>query len=379
MVDTDDPWPRRLAADHGDLDAARRRGRGRRLARRRPRSPTSSTRAPTSTAARSAWPSLDSGAGARAHRHARHARPRRRPGRPTGRRSPTRRSAAASTSCTWSAATGRASASSPTRAPTTPKHAGTPTASRWSRCAGGRNRFDLVIVDAGDGSAETLGRGRLLEPPALDRARATSWPATRTTPRRPSCAASDPRHAYDDSCSGAPGDRSGPARGARGRDLHLLRRPGDPRLPDAPARARPPTVPVPAVVYPHGGPTDAYGDEWDGHAQYFVDQGLRLAGAQLPRLHRLRARLRARQPRRLGRRRHQGLPGRRRLPAHARLDRRRPPGDLRRELRLLHGAALGDRRPRAPLPLRRAQVRRLRHRRPPGPRATATGFRTSSA
>ena len=31
---------------------------------------------------------------------------------------------------------------------------------------------------------------------------------------------------------------------------------------------------VPAVVYPHGGPTDAYGDEWDGHAQYFVDRGL---------------------------------------------------------------------------------------------------------
>jgi dipeptidyl aminopeptidase/acylaminoacyl peptidase len=30
---------------------------------------------------------------------------------------------------------------------------------------------------------------------------------------------------------------------------------------------------VPAVVYPHGGPTSAYGDEWDGHAQYFVDKG----------------------------------------------------------------------------------------------------------
>jgi dipeptidyl aminopeptidase/acylaminoacyl peptidase len=31
--------------------------------------------------------------------------------------------------------------------------------------------------------------------------------------------------------------------------------------------------PVPAVVYPHGGPTDAYGDVWDGHAQYFLDKG----------------------------------------------------------------------------------------------------------
>jgi dipeptidyl aminopeptidase/acylaminoacyl peptidase len=31
--------------------------------------------------------------------------------------------------------------------------------------------------------------------------------------------------------------------------------------------------PAPAVVYPHGGPTMAYADEWDGHAQYFVDKG----------------------------------------------------------------------------------------------------------
>jgi dipeptidyl aminopeptidase/acylaminoacyl peptidase len=31
--------------------------------------------------------------------------------------------------------------------------------------------------------------------------------------------------------------------------------------------------PVPAIVYPHGGPTDAYADEWDAHAQYFVDRG----------------------------------------------------------------------------------------------------------
>ena len=31
--------------------------------------------------------------------------------------------------------------------------------------------------------------------------------------------------------------------------------------------------PAPAVVYPHGGPADCYGAEWDGHAQYFVDRG----------------------------------------------------------------------------------------------------------
>lgn len=33
------------------------------------------------------------------------------------------------------------------------------------------------------------------------------------------------------------------------------------------------SAPVPAVVYPHGGPTSVYGEEWDGHAQYFVDKG----------------------------------------------------------------------------------------------------------
>ncbi|MFH2071457.1 MAG: S9 family peptidase [Actinomycetota bacterium] len=30
---------------------------------------------------------------------------------------------------------------------------------------------------------------------------------------------------------------------------------------------------VPAIVYPHGGPTSYYGDEWDGIAQYFLDKG----------------------------------------------------------------------------------------------------------
>ena len=31
--------------------------------------------------------------------------------------------------------------------------------------------------------------------------------------------------------------------------------------------------PVPAVVYAHGGPTDNYGDEWDGQAQHFIERG----------------------------------------------------------------------------------------------------------
>ena len=89
--------------------------------------------------------------------------------------------------------------------------------------------------------------------------------------------------------------------------------------------------------------------------------GLRVARDQLSRLDRLRARLRTEEPRRLGSGRHEGLPRRGGLPAHARLGRRRAARHLRRQLRLIHGAAGGDRRPRASLPLRGAEVRRLRH------------------
>ena len=136
--------------------------------------------------------------------------------------------------------------------------------------------------------------------------------------------------------------------------------------------------PVPVIVHPHGGPTAAHIEDWDGRAAVLPRQGLRLAAGQLPRLDGLRPRLRAAQPRRLGRRGHVGLPRRGRLAARAGVGGRRPAGDRRRLLRLLHGAPVGHRRPAAPLPRRGDGVRRLRHRhvmgagRPrgrPGPRA----------
>jgi dipeptidyl aminopeptidase/acylaminoacyl peptidase len=34
-----------------------------------------------------------------------------------------------------------------------------------------------------------------------------------------------------------------------------------------------PSHPIPVVVYAHGGPTDVYGDEWDGQAQHFIEKG----------------------------------------------------------------------------------------------------------
>ena len=89
-------------------------------------------------------------------------------------------------------------------------------------------------------------------------------------------------------------------------------------------------------------------------------QGLRVARAQLPRLDRAREDVRAAELRRLGRRRRQRLSRRGRLPAHARLGRRRAARDLRRELRLVPGALRRGRGRRRALPLRGLQVRRLR-------------------
>ena len=31
--------------------------------------------------------------------------------------------------------------------------------------------------------------------------------------------------------------------------------------------------PAPVILYAHGGPTDRYGEEWDGHAQHFIERG----------------------------------------------------------------------------------------------------------
>ena len=138
VVDVADPWPRRLAVEHGDARRARRRGRGGRLARRHARSPTPSRRAPTcnrSSEIRVA--DLDDGRGARGDRRAATCTTTARRGRPTAPRSPTRRSAAASTSCTRRPRRRRVTASSPARAPTTSSPRGTRTARAWSRCAGG--------------------------------------------------------------------------------------------------------------------------------------------------------------------------------------------------------------------------------------------------
>ena len=120
--------------------------------------------------------------------------------------------------------------------------------------------------------------------------------------------------------------------------------------------------PAPAVVYPHGGPTDAYGDEWDGHAQYFIAKGYAWICPNF--------RGSTSYGRDFERANHGvwGVDDTKDCLAAADFLRTldwvdgEPAGDLRRELRLVHGAPLGHGRPRAPLPLRRLQVRRLRPR-----------------
>ena len=143
--------------------------------------------------------------------------------------------------------------------------------SRLLALRGRGNRFDLVTIDAESGDAEVIAQGG-------------SWCTPFWT------AAGDIVAGYEDH--------------ATPRELRRVSR-GEPTVVHAPAplsvkraphaelvevsfpsfdgleipafimrpRDASPERPVPAVVYPHGGPTMSYADEWDGHAQYFVDRG----------------------------------------------------------------------------------------------------------
>ncbi len=138
---------------------------------------------------------------------------------------------------------------------------------------GVRNRFDLVRIDVTSGAVDVLEEGG-------------SWSC-------PAWAAEGGAVGVFESHSIAPQVRrlpaSGPAAGRHAptpaavrsmpyaRPQQVVFRSFDgteiPALLYRPGSASP-EAPVPAVVYPHGGPTSYYGaDEWDGHAQYFVDRG----------------------------------------------------------------------------------------------------------
>lgn len=153
-----------------------------------------------------------------------------------------------------------------------PEHEWHPDGTRLVAVRNERNRLHLVVVDASDGSAEKLARGG-------------TWVSPHWT------AAGDILAAYEDHATPAELRRLTP--GQTHASIHV---PAPKAIRAAPhaeleeiafesfdgleipgflmrPRGASAHDPVPAVVYPHGGPTDAYGDVWDGHAQYFVDKG----------------------------------------------------------------------------------------------------------
>jgi dipeptidyl aminopeptidase/acylaminoacyl peptidase len=148
-----------------------------------------------------------------------------------------------------------------------------PDGTRLVATRGERNRFHLVSIDAADGSATELARGGVWHDAhwtaddhivAGYESHARPWELRRVA-----------------AGGGEPATVHAPAPAAVRRAPHVeledvtfesfdgleipawLMRP----------RNASPEAPVPAIVYPHGGPTDCYADEWDGHAQYFVDKG----------------------------------------------------------------------------------------------------------
>jgi dipeptidyl aminopeptidase/acylaminoacyl peptidase len=146
------------------------------------------------------------------------------------------------------------------------EHAWHPDGTRLLAVRCRRNRFELVVVDARTGEAEAVAGGGTWSYPhwTPDGGIVGAYCDHATAPelRR---ADGSPLHAPAPlSVRRAPHapleDVSFPSFDAREIPAFLL-------------RPRNTTGPVPAVVYPHGGPTDAYIDDWDGHAQYFVEKG----------------------------------------------------------------------------------------------------------
>jgi dipeptidyl aminopeptidase/acylaminoacyl peptidase len=133
---------------------------------------------------------------------------------------------------------------------------------------GRRNRFDIVMVSPDDGSAEVVEEGGTWSSPhfAADGRIVAAYEGHATPPELRFAGSGQLHSPAPRAISGAPyaelEDVSFPSFDGLEIPAFLMR----PRGASA-------EQPVAAVVYPHGGPTSFYGDEWDGHAQYFVDKG----------------------------------------------------------------------------------------------------------
>lgn len=131
-----------------------------------------------------------------------------------------------------------------------------------------RGRTDIVKVDAGTGSVEVLATGGVWsDPVAVVDSRIIAIESSHTTPNRITEIGVGPildpaPRTIRSAQHASPIEVT--YQSADGTPIHgFLFKPRDASA-DRPAAA---------VVYPHGGPTSHYGDEWDGHAQYFIDKG----------------------------------------------------------------------------------------------------------
>ena len=266
VVDVADAWPRRLAVAHGDLDARGRRGRAGRLARRHrgrlhlhpARRPQPHERDPRRGPRRRR--------GARGHGHAATCTTTARRGRPTARTIAYASERSGFYELHLAGAEERQLTSAGADHLELAWH---PDGTRLVAVRGRRNRFDLVVVDAASGEAEVVAEGGTwgspcwtpgsaivgtyedhATPPQLRLAPATR----RSTPPRRARRAARPYAALEEITFSSFDGLEIPA---------FLRRPENVSA----------ERPAAAVVYPHGGPTDACIDDWDGHAQYFVDKG----------------------------------------------------------------------------------------------------------
>ena len=147
-----------------------------------------------------------------------------------------------------------------------------PDGSRLALTRARSSRFDLVLVDAASGEAELVAEGGMWSRPqwTASGALAVVYEDHATPPQLRLVEPGAPPQALHEPAPKA-------MRSAPHAELEDVLFPSFDGL-DIPGfilrpRGASADRPVPAVVYPHGGPTMFYGDEWDGHAQYFVDRG----------------------------------------------------------------------------------------------------------
>ena len=293
VVDSADAWPRRLATGARRPRRTRRRGRGRGLARRH--------RGGLHVhAARRPQPQRDPRGrarrrrGARAHRHAAHARPLAGLVARTAPRSPTRSERSGFYELHLVGRDGAGERQLTSAGADHSEAEWHPDGERLVAVRGRRNRFDLVVVDADRGIGRGGRRGRDLEPTRTGPRRARSWRRYEDHATPPELRAVEPGGAAARVHAPAPAadPRRAPRR-ARGRDASRLRRARDPRLPHAPARrlGRPAGA---GRRLPARRPDRCLRRRLGRPRAVLRRPRLRLARRQLPRLDRLRPRLRAR-------------------------------------------------------------------------------------